>query len=61
MQYNVLMEKKLLEILQKHQGHYISGQQISEELHVSRMTISTQIKKLKEKGYHIQTSTKKGY
>ena len=55
------MEKKLLEILQKHQGHFISGQQISEELHVSRMTRSTQIKKLKEKGYHIQTSTKKGY
>ena len=41
------MEKKLLEILQKHQGHFISGQQISEELHVSRMTISTTNQKIK--------------
>ena len=55
------MENQILKILTNHQGHYISGQDISEKLHVSRMTISTYIKGLKEKGYQIETSTKKGY
>lgn len=55
------MENKILKILNSNQGHYISGQEISERLNVSRMTISTYMKKLKEKGYQIETSTKKGY
>lgn len=55
------MENKILKMLNSTQGHYISGQEISEKLNVSRMTISTYMKKLKEKGYHIETSTKKGY
>ena len=55
------MENQILKLLTNHQGHYISGQDISEKLHVSRMTISTYIKGLKEKGYQIETSTKKGY
>lgn len=55
------MENKLLKILTTHQGNYISGQTISEQLNVSRMSISSYVKKLKEKGYHILTSTKKGY
>lgn len=55
------MENKLLKILTKHQGNYVSGQAISVQLNVSRMSISSYVKKLKEKGYHILTSTKKGY
>lgn len=55
------METKLLTILKQNQGHYISGQEISKQLQVSRMTISTYIKKLKQKGYRIISSTKKGY
>lgn len=55
------MEKQILRILTKKQGHFISGQEISNKLNVSRMTISTYMKKLKEKGYQIVTSTKKGY
>ena len=55
------MEKEILKILKQHQNEYISGQDICESLNVSRMTISTCIKKLKEKGYHILSSTKKGY
>ena len=47
------MEKEILKILKQHQNQYVSGQEICEELHVSRMTISTCIKKIKEKGYHI--------
>lgn len=55
------MEKQILRILTKNQGHFISGQEMSDKLNVSRMTISTYMKKLKEKGYQIVTSTKKGY
>lgn len=55
------MEKEILKILKNNQNEYISGQKISESLSVSRMTISSCIKKLKEKGYHIISSTKKGY
>ncbi len=47
------MEKEILKILKNNQNEYISGQKISESLSVSRMTISSCIKKLKEKGYHI--------
>lgn len=55
------MEKKILEMLKQRQGEYVSGVEMSEVLQVSRMTISTQIKKLKECGYDILTSTRKGY
>ncbi len=55
------MEKEILKILSQHQGEYVSGQTISSQFQVSRMAISSHIKKLKEKGYHIQSSTKKGY
>lgn len=55
------MEKEILKILQQHQNQYVSGQDICEALQVSRTTISTCIKKIKEKGYHIKSSTKKGY
>lgn len=55
------MEKEILKILSQNQGKYISGQTISEQLHVSRMSISSYIKKLKEKGYKIEAMTKKGY
>lgn len=55
------MEKEILKILKQYQNEYVSGQDMSQKLQVSRMTISTSIKKLKEKGYHILSSTKKGY
>ena len=55
------MEKEILKILKNNQNEYVSGQKISECLNVSRMTISSCIKKLKKKGYHIISSTKKGY
>ncbi|MEG0453652.1 MAG: biotin--[acetyl-CoA-carboxylase] ligase [Coprobacillus sp.] len=55
------MENKILKILNQNKNEYISGQMMSSQLNVSRMSISSYIKKLKEKGYHIKTSTKKGY
>ncbi|MEG0593408.1 MAG: biotin--[acetyl-CoA-carboxylase] ligase [Coprobacillus sp.] len=55
------MENKILKILNQNKNEYVSGQMMSSELNVSRMSISSYMKKLKEKGYHIKTSTKKGY
>lgn len=55
------MDHAILKILNQHRGEYVSGQKICEQLNVSRMSISNSIKKLKEKGYMIETSTRKGY
>lgn len=55
------MENKILKILNQNKNEYVSGQLMSTQLNVSRMSISSYIKKLKEKGYYIKTSTKKGY
>ena len=55
------MEKELLKILAEKQNEYVSGQYIGELLNISRMSVSTYVKKLRERGYHITTSTKKGY
>jgi BirA family biotin operon repressor/biotin-[acetyl-CoA-carboxylase] ligase len=55
------MKSKILQILNEHCDTYISGEEISSQLQVSRMTISKQIRKLIEQGYQIESSTKKGY
>lgn len=55
------MENTILEMLNNEKGHYISGQIISDQLQVSRTTVSKHIKKLIEKGYDIKSSTRKGY
>ncbi|MDQ0359738.1 biotin--[acetyl-CoA-carboxylase] ligase [Breznakia pachnodae] len=55
------MKSKILQILNEHCDTYISGEEISSMLKVSRMTISKQIRKLIEQGYQIESSTKKGY
>lgn len=55
------MKNKILEILYKNKNSYTSGEHIAQTLNVSRMTISKQIKILRNKGYAIQSSTKNGY
>lgn len=54
------MENRVLEYL-KSSNEYISGEAISSELKVSRTSIWKNIKKLKELGYNIESSSKKGY
>lgn len=54
------MQNKILEILTNADG-YVSGQDISEQLGVSRQSISKSVKALKEKGYEISSVTNKGY
>ncbi len=56
-----MMENVILELLNKEKGNYISGQMMSDQLQVSRTTISKHVKKLIDKGYDIKSSTRKGY
>ncbi len=54
------MQNRVLEILTNADG-YISGQEISEQLGVSRQSIWKAVNSLKEKGYKIDSVTNKGY
>lgn len=54
------MRKDILEYLQN-SGDFISGQEISEALGVSRTAVWKHINILKKQGYEIESSTRKGY
>lgn len=52
---------KLLECLKTDKDGWISGEILSNQLKVSRAAIHKHIKKLRQDGYNIESSTKKGY
>lgn len=52
---------KIVELLHLNPDKYISGQKLSDELGVSRTTISNYIKDLRKKGYKIISKTNLGY
>ncbi|MGN0441991.1 MAG: biotin--[acetyl-CoA-carboxylase] ligase [Acutalibacteraceae bacterium] len=54
------MQKKILDIL-LNTDDFISGQEISEKLGVSRQAVWKSINALKENGYEIQSVTNRGY
>lgn len=54
------MKSKILEILEK-KGNYVSGEEISKEIGISRAAIWKHIKKLRELGYEIESKTNEGY
>lgn len=54
------MQNKILDIL-LNANDFISGQEISEKLGVSRQAVWKAINALKEKGYEIQSATNRGY
>ena len=51
----------ILETLLKNKGKYISGEELSKDLNVSRMAINKAIQGLKQQGYTIKSVTNKGY
>lgn len=55
------MKEKILDLLRKKNNGYVSGEEISVKLNVSRMAVSKTVKKLKEEGYDISAVTHKGY
>ncbi|WP_069999852.1 biotin--[acetyl-CoA-carboxylase] ligase [Cellulosilyticum sp. I15G10I2] len=54
------MKEKVLAFL-KGQDQYVSGEEISSKLGVTRAGVWKNINKLKEDGYHIESITKRGY
>ncbi|MDF2595647.1 MAG: biotin/acetyl-CoA-carboxylase ligase [Clostridia bacterium] len=54
------MKEKILEFL-KSQKEYISGEEISSKLGITRAGVWKNINKLKEEGYNIESMTRKGY
>ena len=52
---------QLLQHLKNNKGDWISGESLSNQIGVSRSAIWKQISKLKEGGYTIESSPKKGY
>ncbi len=55
------MRDKLLALLHDSGGSYISGQEISDKLGISRTAVWKHIEELRKKGYKINAVTKKGY
>ena len=55
------MREDIFNFLREHQNEFVSGQQISEQLGVSRTAVWKHIRALKQKGYVIESYTKKGY
>lgn len=55
------MKTKILDILYAHQNKYVSGEQMANDLQISRAAISKHIKKLRIEGYSIDSMTNKGY
>lgn len=55
------LKKEVLEVLKKNKNNFISGEQLSNRLGVTRTSIWKQINILKEEGYKIESISRKGY
>lgn len=54
-------KEKILEVLEKNRGGYVSGELLAREAHVSRAAVWKAITALRADGYNIQGVTKLGY
>ena len=55
------LKKKILQIFESHRGEPLSGQQLADELQVSRNSVWKAVKALQSDGYKILATTNKGY
>jgi BirA family biotin operon repressor/biotin-[acetyl-CoA-carboxylase] ligase len=55
------LKKEVLTVLKKNKENFISGEQLSNQLDVSRTAIWKHINALKEEGYKIESIPRKGY
>lgn len=55
------MKNRIVEVLKENKGKFISGQALSDELDVSRTSISNHMKTLKEEGYKIESVSRRGH
>lgn len=51
----------MLDMLLSHPGKYVSGEEISRKLSISRTAVWKQINKLREEGYEFEAVSRKGY
>ncbi|MFO1519345.1 MAG: HTH domain-containing protein, partial [bacterium] len=54
------LQEKILDHLRKEAGE-VSGEALSKKLKVSRTAVWKQIERLRQEGYSIESSTKRGY
>ena len=54
-------KEKVLQFLEQHKGESISGQDLADQLEVSRTSVWKAINGLKKEGYQIEATTNKGY
>ncbi len=52
---------KVLSFLKSHNSEYLSGQDLSDVLKISRVAVWKHIKKIKELGYEVESKQKEGY
>lgn len=57
----MVLEEKVLELLMKNKGSYVSGSELARRLNVSRMAINKIISNLKRKGFTIEAHPHLGY
>jgi len=55
------MKHKIISLLKAHNGSFISGETISEQVGISRAAIWKYINQIKEEGYEILSVSRKGY
>ena len=55
------MKRRIVEVLKENKGEFISGQALSDELDVSRTSISNYMKALKQDGYEIESISRRGH
>ncbi len=55
------MDEEILQLLRDHPSEFLSGEQISRHLRVSRTAVWKRIQRLRTLGYEIEASTRSGY
>lgn len=55
------MKRKIIDLLCQKEDYFISGEEIAEQLNMTRANVWKYMKELRESGFEIESATKKGY
>ncbi len=55
------MTDRLLELFEQSNGAFLSGEELSERLQISRTAVWKQIERLRQQGYRFEAAPRKGY
>ena len=58
---DLMMDDEILQLLREHPSTFLSGEEISRRLRVSRTAVWKRIERLRTLGYEIEASTRSGY